>query len=222
MQYKYELHCHTKEVSRCAQLPAAELVKLYKEQGYDGIVITDHYSPMTFTFEKLPCPQKYVGFYTSGYREALRHAGDDFSVMLGMELRYYATANDYLVYGITEEFLKKNGNLMAKYPKKFYKLAKEHGFIVLQAHPFRPGLIRTAPKHLDGAEIFNGKATDEQNKKAALWAKENGMKIVSSGSDCHRPANLAKGGIITDTRIRSNGDLLNVLRRNEYELIETH
>ena len=42
MNYKYELHCHTKEVSRCGAVPAAEIVKMYKENGYDGIVITDH------------------------------------------------------------------------------------------------------------------------------------------------------------------------------------
>ena len=37
--YKYELHSHTKECDRGAKLSASELVHLYKDAGYDGIVI---------------------------------------------------------------------------------------------------------------------------------------------------------------------------------------
>ena len=41
MLYRYEIHCHTKEVSRCGQVPAETCVQLYRQKGYDGIVITD-------------------------------------------------------------------------------------------------------------------------------------------------------------------------------------
>lgn len=47
--YKYELHCHTGCVSRCGRVEPEEIVKLYIEKGYDGIVVTDHYSPMTLS-----------------------------------------------------------------------------------------------------------------------------------------------------------------------------
>lgn len=222
MPYKYELHCHTKEVSRCAGTYAAEAVRLHKEKGYDGIVITDHFSPMTFTPSTVLRPHKSVDFYTRGYKEALKAAGNDFTVLLGMELRYYATINDYLVYGITEDFLKSNGNLMAMYPKKFYNLAKKNNLVVVQAHPFREWMIRISPEYLDGAEVFNGKATKEANENTEKWANETGLKIRVSGSDFHRPTQLAKGGIITDTRIRTNDDLLNVLNSGEYELIQQY
>lgn len=222
MLYKYELHCHTKEVSRCGKVPAAEIIRLYKEQGYSGIVITDHYSPMTFSPATVARPQKAISFYTSGYRNALKYADKNFTVLLGMELRYYATANDFLVYGVTHEFLKKGGNLMAMYPKRFYKYAKQHGCLVLQAHPFREGMIRINPKYLDGAEAYNGKCTLEANEKAQLWIKENNMKIATSGSDFHRPAQLAKGGIITDTPIRSNDELIKILISGNFERIENY
>lgn len=222
MQYKYELHCHTKEVSRCAGASAAEAVRLYKEQGYSGIVITDHFSPMTFPLSKVARPHKAVDYYLKGYKEALTYADDNFSVLLGMELRYYATANDYLVYGITEDFLRNNGNLLKIYPKRFYKKAKENGLIVLQAHPFRSGMIRINPKYLDGTEVFNGKATAEQNEKSEIWANEQNMQIKVSGSDFHREANLAKGGIITDEPIKTNDDLLRILRSGEFELIRNN
>ena len=47
--YKYELHSHTKECDRGAALGGAELVQLYKEAGYDGIMITDHYIERFYT-----------------------------------------------------------------------------------------------------------------------------------------------------------------------------
>lgn len=223
MQYKYELHCHTKETSLCGQVPAAEIVKMYKEQGYNGIVITDHYSPMTFKPSRVWRPQTDIDFYLSGYNEALKYADENFTVLLGMEIRYYATANDYLVYGVTEEFLRNNGNLMKLYPKKFRKLANENNMIVLQAHPFRNGLMRRiSPEYLDGTEVFNGKADAESNNKSAQWAEENNMAIRVSGSDFHRPSNLAKGGIITNEPIKTNDDLLRILRSGDFRLIENY
>lgn len=219
MKYKYELHCHTKETSLCGQVPAAEIVKMYKEAGYSGIVITDHYSPMTFKPSRVYRPQTDIDFYLSGYKEALKYADDDFSVLLGMEIRYYATANDYLVYGVTEDFLRNNGNLMKLYPKKFYNLAKANNMLVVQAHPFRKMMIRTNPAYLDGAEIHNGKANLECNLAAAEWAEKNNMQIRTSGSDFHRPSNLAVGGIITDKKIRTNDDLLRILINKEFEMI---
>ncbi len=221
MMYKYELHAHTKEVSRCGTVPAAELVKMYKDIGYSGIVITDHYSPMTFNLATAFLPQKAMDYYLNGYKTALNAAGDDFSVLLGIELRYYATANDYLVYGVTEELLKSSGNLMAMYPRRFYAFAKKNSLLVVQAHPFRSGMIRTNPRFLDGAEVFNGKAEKEANAKSLNWASENNMKLMLSGSDFHRKKNLGKGGIITDRPVKTNDGLLNVLLNNEFERIES-
>lgn len=222
MSYRYELHCHTKEVSRCGTVPAAEIVKMYKEAGYDGIVITDHYSPMTFNLSNVWRPQTAIDFYINGYKEALKAADDNFTVLLGMELRYYATINDYLVYGVTEDFLRNSGNLMAMYPKKFYKLAKKNGMVVVQAHPFRDFMIRINPKYLDGTEAFNGKATPEQNQQSELWGTESNMQIITSGSDFHRQKNFAKGGIITDTPIKTNDDLIKILTSGNFERIENY
>ena len=47
--YKYELHSHTSECDRDAYLSARELVHLYKDAGYDGMVITDHYIERFYT-----------------------------------------------------------------------------------------------------------------------------------------------------------------------------
>ena len=49
MVYKYEIHSHTHESDRDAKLSASELVHAYKDAGYDGIVITDHYIERFYT-----------------------------------------------------------------------------------------------------------------------------------------------------------------------------
>lgn len=222
MNFKYELHCHTGEVSRCAACPAEKAVEIYKSKGYNGMVITDHYSPQTFLDRHLFAPQKETDFYLSGYEKALAAAGDDFTVLLGMEVRFYGTANDYLVYGMTPEFIRKHGNLMTYYPRRFYELCKENNMIFLQAHPFRPYLFRTNPKYLDGCEIHNAKGVGTDiNEKASVWAEKNNMKIRVGGTDFHRESHAENmSGILTDEKIRTNEDLLRILRSGEFEIIK--
>lgn len=223
-KYKYELHCHTGMVSRCGRVHPKEIVKLHKEQGYSGIVVTDHYSPMTWRNPlQIVCPHKTGGidFYLSAYREMKKYEDDDFSVMFGIELRHYGTANDYLVYGVEEEWFKKQGNLMSLFEKDAYKLMHQQGYLVYQAHPFRTGIRRCNPDFIDGVEVFNGKCNKHQNDQAYQWAKENN-KLMVSGSDFHVMKQLAKGGIITTKQIKNNTDLLEVLKSQNFEMIQNY
>ena len=41
--YRYETHCHTLYASACSSLDAETMVALYLANGYDGIVVTDHF-----------------------------------------------------------------------------------------------------------------------------------------------------------------------------------
>lgn len=219
MEYKYEMHCHTGCVSRCGRVEPEEIVKLYKEKGYNGIVVTDHYSPMTFTPNW--CPQKQIDFYLGGYRRMKKAAGDDFTVLLGIELRHYFTANDYLIYGIDEDFLYNAGNLMRVWEKGVYKLAHERGYLVYQAHPFRAGIRRCDLQYIDGVEVYNGKTNKQMNDDAYRWAKEN-KKLMVSGSDFHTVKNLARGGIITHKPINNNDDLLEILKKQDFKMIQEY
>lgn len=107
MGYLFETHFHTKETSPCAQVPAAESVPAYRDKGYSGIVVTDHYR--TDVFDRMPegwTWEQKVAAWKRGYDEAKR-AGDDcgVTVLLGMEIAFADSPNDYLVYGVTEELL---------------------------------------------------------------------------------------------------------------------
>ncbi len=220
-EYKYELHCHTSDVSLCAASSAEEVVEFYKSRGYDGIVITDHYSPQTFLFHKSLCPQKYTDLYLKGYRKAKAAAGEEFTVLLGCEVRFFFTIDDFLIYGVTEDFLKNNGNLMALYLKKLFKKCQENGLLLLEAHPFRELRFRHNPKYLNGCEVFNGKDKGKPaNEKAKKWARDNKFSVVTSGGDFHDKKKTNPGGIITKEPIKTNADLIRILRSGEYILIE--
>ncbi len=219
MEYKYEIHAHTKNTSLCGQLDAEELIKKYKEAGYSGIVITDHYSPMTFHISEFFNKEKAVNHFLQGYKKAKEFETEDFTILLGVELRFYATVNDYLVYGVTEEMLYELPFLLPLYIKKASKLFRERGCLFLQAHPFRQFIRRANPQYLDGVEVFNGKADKEANDKSLKWAEEIKAKIQTSGSDCHRETGVALGGIITKEPIKTNEDLLRILKGGNYKLI---
>ena len=40
---KFETHLHTAECDKYAFVKARDAVRMYKEAGYDGMVVTDHY-----------------------------------------------------------------------------------------------------------------------------------------------------------------------------------
>ena len=138
-----------------------------------------------------------------------------------MEIRHYATANDYLVYGVDENWLRKQGNLLALWEKQMCKLMHSQGYLVYQAHPFRPAITRCNPDYLDGIEVYNGKTPKKSNEKAEAWAKKHN-KLMVSGSDFHVPKQLARGGIITEKPIRNNADLLDTLKSMDFEMIKTY
>ena len=216
------MHFHTKNTSNCAEVPAEIAVEEYIRAGYDGIIVTDHLSPSTYmkySRELLPWDKK-VDFFLRGYKAAKKTAAGRINVLLGMELRFRTSEgdNDYLVYGITEDFLYKNPGLLNLNIKKFYDLAKRNGFLVFQAHPFRVGMKITHPKHLDGIEIFNGNPRhNSSNDIAEMWAKKYNL-MVTSGSDYHEIEDLGSGGIWFDKEIMDNETLIQEMLKREYEI----
>ena len=220
MNYKYEIHSHTKETSQCTKISAKEIVEKYKELGYSGIVITNHYSDFTFSLKEMFNKKLRFEHYIAGYREAKKYETEDFSVLLGIELRFFLNGNDYLIYGVTEELLENAPFLLPIYLRKASRFFRKNGCIIIQAHPFRPYIYRANPKHLDGVEIINGKSSKEENEKALNWANKKNLKIRTAGSDCHRESGAGLSGLITTEPIKTNEDLLRILTKGEFSLIE--
>ena len=215
-RFLYELHCHTSEVSVCARVAAKDVVENYIKAGYSGIVITDHFNRCTFQNQ----PEDMAEYYLAGYRAAKAAAGDRLTVILGMELTFFENANDYLVYGMTEEFVKKHLNIREMGLERFSALAHENGMVIFQAHPFRNQMTVMNPALLDGVEVHNGNPRhDSRNDIARMWA-EKFDKRMSSGSDYHQVEDIARGGIVTQEPVYDAAALVDVLMSGKAELIE--
>ena len=221
--YKYDMHVHTSEVSPCGKVSAQELVKLYKEAGYDGIVITDHYFDGYFdSLGQLDWEEK-IDMYLSGYRKALAEGQKiGLEVILGIELRFSENENDYLVYGLDEDFLKKYKELYQLGIEGFRKFTGGMDILIYQAHPFRSWMQHVDPVLLDGVEVNNGNPRqNNMNYKALAFAKEHNLKMIS-GSDFHQKVDISRGGVIIPRLIRTPAELFTLLRDDEIlDLIET-
>lgn len=214
---KIELHLHTKEVSPCGWVSAADSVKAYKQAGYDAIVVTDHFNYYVLDAAKTDDTKKRVDHYLKGYRTAMAEGEKcGLKVILGVEV---ALCNygpeDYLLYGVSEEMLYSNPYLYNLSLAELRQVCDQYNVLLFQAHPFREYLNRADLELLDGVEVNNGNPRHNSHNDLALkWATEN-HKIKSSGSDFHQADDLARGGIIT----HRDGDLTDILKSGDYTLI---
>lgn len=219
--YSYETHCHTAEVSGCASVPAAEVIRHYKEAGYSGVNISDHYDTGFFLRRTagLSTFQEQADAWLKGYRLA-KAEGDaiGLSVFLGMELRTEESSNDYLLFGVTEEFVYDNPRLYEWKMADVCKLTKEYGILIFQAHPYRAGLVFT-PAVLDGVEVYNRNPRHNSHNDLACKAAETYGLRRSSGSDYHQLEDLARGGIRTEQPLTTTQQFRDIFLSERYELI---
>ena len=68
--YRYETHMHTMPVSGCAKADARENVLFYKEAGYDGIFITNHFPDGNINNKNERPYSERMKYYFSDYDEA--------------------------------------------------------------------------------------------------------------------------------------------------------
>ena len=221
---KYDLHIHTKECDKCAELPGSEIVRLYKNAGYDGIVITDHYFSLFFEWFKdeisMSNHKKIIERYLRGYYSAKNEGEKNgLTVLCGAEVRIDGTINDYLVYGLEEkDFYELPLLNRLKDVREIVDTLPDYS-VVVQAHPFRDNMTVCNPGLFFGVEGYNGGTEEFRNELAKVYAKHY-QKSLTSGSDFHGIHHLAKGGIATMQKIRTSSDLRNVLSSGEYFLIE--
>lgn len=218
-EYRFETHCHTKETSPCSTLPAEELVRLYQEAGYDGMVITDHFTAGLEGGNPEITWQAVIERFLTGFRAA-EQAGKQLgiTVFLGAEIRFPHNGNDYLVFGLTEKLLKENEWLYRMELPAFYRFAEEHGLLVVQAHPFRTMCTPADPQYLHGMEVHNGhKGHENHNEQAQALAEAHGL-IPTAGSDCHYPEMVGTAAVCFKKQPQSIQDIVTLLKNGEYRL----
>jgi len=222
--YRYEMHIHTAEGDIYAQISGAEIVRRYHDAGYSGLVVTDHYFSLFhewFAHEIANAPhEKIIERWLRGY-DAARNEGQKlgFTVLPGAEVRFDGQINDYLVYGVDEEFFYHAPLLHQLQSLQELIDILPDGAVVVQAHPFRDNMTVCDPAPLFGIEGYNAGTDPFRNEMAKIFAAHYHKKITS-GSDLHNQDALAKGGIQTLRKIVCPKDLVAVLKDGAYSIIE--
>jgi predicted metal-dependent phosphoesterase TrpH len=217
MAYLFDPHVHTEETSLCGNVPAREMVHLYKRAGFHGIVITDHFTTFSFFFYQGRNWVEKVDTFLKGYRIALQEGEKvGLKVLLGAEFKFSSTGpNDFLIYGLDESFLKDNPYSFKKDLSAFRDLAEEKNILIYQAHPFRFGQSPANPSLIDGMEVYNGNVRHNSNNHLAeAFARKHGLKEISC-SDAHELEDIGMGGILLPSIPENSEDFVHVLRTSE-------
>lgn len=214
MAYLYEMHMHTSDTSPCGWVSAEEGVTMYRLKGYSGVVVTDHYCSDVFNPIAHLSHDEQMDRFLAGYRHARKAVkGWDFDVLLGVEYRNMESYNDYLVYGLEEDFFYREKDLMNRPIDQVFNLFHDNNAIIFQAHPYRPYVSNLDhPDLIDGIERHNGNARQNYDVKKTVRAlRTRNLRAIAS-SDFHIEEDLANGGIVFGERISSEGALVQALR----------
>jgi PHP domain. len=213
MSYVYETHSHTSQASKCGKVHGKDYIEYMKREGFDGMIITDHFfNGNSCVPKELPWKER-VEIYVSGYEDAYRASkGTGFNVMFGIE--YNFEGDEYLIYGVDKKWLLENGDILGKSRREVYNLVHQADGIMIQAHPFRERdyltTINLTPSITDGIEIYNAANDDNMNALGYCYAKELGVP-ATAGSDIHFFYNGPKGGMKFKHKIETAQDYVQEL-----------
>ncbi len=218
--FKTELHCHSKDISLCARVDVDTIIDKFTKGGYSTLVLTNHFGNFSYDYLHATDWNNFIDIFVGGYNKLKEAAEGKLNILLGMELRFRNSNNDYLVFGITEEFLRSHEFIYDMGVDKFHKLCQENGYLLIQAHPFRNWMSITPPQDIDGVEVFNGHmGHDSRNDIADMWADKFNL-IKTSGTDFHYADVPTNAGIMTANEIKDIDTLVSILKSGKYELIK--
>lgn len=218
--YIYETHLHTKEASACASSYACEYPAFYKNQGFDGIFITDHFFNGNCAVSRHSHDwERMVNDFCKGYEEA-KKAGDaiGFPVFFGWEANF--EGDEFLIYGLDKTWLMNHPDILSWNRTKQYDMVRRDGGLVVQAHPFRDrsyiSAIRLNPYTCDAMEAYNSGNPTIQNNNAEIYCNRNNI-FMTAGSDIHLVGSFTGSrlyGMEFDTPLNNEQDYVrNILNR---------
>lgn len=191
---QFDLHVHT-TFSSCSCLPLEQLIHRAREQGLDGIVVTDHDTMEAGT----------------AIREGLLPNG--LVVIIGME--YTTPQGDFLIYGPFENI---PAGLAAW---ELLSLVSDRGGVAIAAHPMRttrpvqPEILKQGLCPI--IESYNGRNTTEENLKASRFAQDHGL-LETGSSDAHSEEEIGNVTTTFHETIATRDDLVRLLREGSFEL----
>ncbi|HEY8443893.1 MAG TPA: PHP domain-containing protein [Clostridia bacterium] len=215
-----ETHLHNSEVSPCGLMRAEEIPKIYKDAGYQGIVVTNHFSAYVMGIIEGDTRQDRVRAFLNGSKllvDAAKRLG--LKAFLGAEVtlaRYQW--QDYLIYGDIEEGFLKHPMLHTYTQAQLFEVAQEFGWAVFQAHPFRMGCTVGDPKYMHGIEVYNGNHNSKEVFDRSInFCQNNDLKMIAGG-DFHNIGQEGRAGIYIPEDIEDERQLAQYLLNNQPEL----
>lgn len=207
--YRYETHLHTYPVSACARTGVRETLEAYRDRGYDGVFLTNHFLDGNINMDRTHSYEERLNFYFNDYEQALvigREIG--LKVFLAVEITYGGT--DFLVYGLDKAWFLAHPEIDTMDIRGKLELYRANGAFIIQAHPFREANyidhIRLYPQDVDAIETLNAGRTDLANHLAAVYAEGYGFP-VTAGTDNHVGDQAKRfAGMESDTPIESEAD----------------
>lgn len=222
MPYLYETHLHTCQASACGTSTGREHARFYKELGFQGIIMTDHFfGGNTCVPFNLPWKER-IDRFCSGYEDALaegQRIGLD--VFFGWEQGF--GDDEYLVYGLDKAWLLAHPEMEHWTRREQLTHVHQAGGCVIQAHPFRNRFyirhVRLGLDYADGAEVANGGNIAVNDAYAYRYAKDYNL-VMTAGSDNHLsgPEAIQERriyGVELEHRLRSIQDFVQIVLRHE-------
>lgn len=213
--YRLELHAHSSPASGCSEVPADELVRVFKEAGYDGIALTNHFiANSDYTGSKANTIEMFKkDIYLA------QETGDKLGIKVyaGAELRFHNHSNnDYLFFGYTLDELPDIFDYLNTDLETFVKEYKKEGSLLIQAHPFRNNMIRMNSDLLDAIEAFN--VHQNHNSRVAVAAKYAAAegKIMTVGSDYHHPGFEGISATRTKVLPKDESELISIIKNDDF------
>ncbi len=219
--FKYETHCHTAPVSACGHASVRDTLTFYKNMGYDGVFITNHFLDGNIGIAWDTPVNEKLDFYFSDYEEGVK-IGEEIGikVFLGIEMSYGGT--DFLVFGLDKDWWYNHTDILSERKSRQLPYFMSEGALVVQAHPFREANyidhIRLFPRGVEGVEVMNADRTDFENKMANLYADEYGF-LKTAGSDNHWGEGAKRlAGLECDEAVKNVTDFIQKLRDGKMKI----
>ncbi len=226
-----DTHVHSKPASMCGWVPSADVPALFKNKGFSGFVLTNHFAPAHL--EKLA--NDYADMKKAYLNEYLiaKSAGEEIGikVFLGMEIAIsdkYKDAEtgemkdfhpEFLVIGLTPEKLLDFPYIFNDNQEKLFEFANSEGLLIFQTHPYRieHNMHPANGKLMHGVEIYNGHPNFLSRKEEAkAFADSFNLRYIA-GSDMHVEKQAGTAGIDIPPTIENSVDLCSFLKENRYK-----
>lgn len=217
MPYLYETHLHTAESSRCARSSAKDMVHLYRDHGYRGVIVTDHFTgSVSYVPDRRDDWRRQVDAYCRGY-ELAKDEGQrcGLDVFFGIEQCFQG--DECLIYGVDKAWLYAHPEIAGWSRSELLREITAAGGCVVHAHPFRMrsyvNVIRLN-RCVHAIEVFNA-GNGELDDRYALWYSRRLGLPMTAGSDTHAVADRSPEtlyGVESDTPWTDIQDYVRALR----------